>query len=124
MNSNIPNGHKFTTNSPYCLAPSGSNADLSHLYHPSNLHIEHIEREEDRSYHMFAHCNLTYGTCPYCGHVSQRIHSRYMRTIHDLSILGHPVFITFEARKFFCDNPLCHRKTFAEQPGDEVFRYR
>ena len=47
-----------------------------------------------------------------------------MRTIADLSILGLPVVISFEARKFFCDNPDCRRKTFAEQPGDEVFRYR
>jgi len=47
-----------------------------------------------------------------------------MRTIADLSMLGRPVIMKFEARKFFCDNQDCRRKTFAEQPGDEVFRYR
>ena len=41
-----------------------------------------------------------------------------------MSILGHRVSIIFEARKFFCNNPQCHKKTFAEQPGDEIFRYR
>ena len=47
-----------------------------------------------------------------------------MRTIADLSMLGLPVIMKFESRKFFCDNQDCRRKTFAEQPGDEVFRYR
>ena len=42
----------------------------------------------------------------------------------DLSILGSPVIITAEMRKFFCDNTGCAKKTFAEQPGNEVFRYR
>ena len=77
-----------------------------------------------RTYHVYARCNLPHGVCPYCGCVSHRVHSRYHRTITDLSILGHPVIITFAARKFFCSNPDCRRKTFAEQPGDEVFRYR
>ena len=77
-----------------------------------------------RTYHVYARCNLPHGVCPYCGHVSRSVHSRYHRTIADLSILGHPVIITFEARKFFCHNPDCRKKTFAEQPGDEVFRYR
>ena len=77
-----------------------------------------------RTYHVYARCNLPHGVCPYCGHVSRSVHSRYHRTIADLSIIGHPVIITFEARKFFCHNPDCRKKTFAEQPGDEVFRYR
>ncbi|MDD4778054.1 MAG: transposase [Fermentimonas sp.] len=29
-----------------------------------------------------------------------------------------------EVRKFFCKNSNCSKKTFAEQPGNEVFRYR
>ncbi|MCI7177058.1 MAG: transposase family protein [Candidatus Cryptobacteroides sp.] len=68
-----------------------------------------------RSYYVYARCNLPYGVCPYCGHVSRSVHSRYHRNIADLSILGHPVIITFEARKFFCHNPDCRKKTFAEQ---------
>ena len=120
-----PNEGKITTIFPQCLTQSGAKADLSSLYSPSNLWVEHIECCEDHpSYHLFARCNLPYGECPYCGRISHRVHSKYMRTIADLSILGLPVVITFEARKFFCDNPDCRRKTFAEQPGDEVFRYR
>ena len=120
-----PNEGKITTIFPQCLTQSWANADLSALYSPSDLWIEHAESCEDhQSYHLFARCNLPYGDCPYCGNRSHRVHSKYMRTIADLSILGLPVVISFEARKFFCDNPDCRRKTFAEQPGDEVFRYR
>lgn len=120
-----PNEAKNTTIFPQCLIRSGADADLSTLYLPSDLWVEHAESCEDRqSYHLFARCNLPYGECPYCGNRSHRVHSKYVRTIADLSILGLPVVISFEARKFFCDNQDCHRKTFAEQPGDEVFRYR
>lgn len=76
------------------------------------------------TYHIYSQCSLPHGAGPYCGCVSHSVHSRYHRTITDLSILGHPVVITFEVRKFFCHNPNCRRKTFAEQHGDEVFRYR
>ena len=41
-----------------------------------------------------------------------------------MSILGERVVLHLEARKFFCHNADCQKKTFAEQPGDEVFRYR
>ena len=118
-----PNGSKFTTILHQCLQSSGSNADLSALYEPSNLTIENVDYE-DHSYYLYARCNFDYGECPYCGHASRRVHSHYTRTISDLSILGKPVIMTVEVRKFFCDNPKCRKKTFAEQPGDEVFRYR
>ena len=119
-----PNESKITTFLRQCLTPPSAKADLSALYSPSDLSVEQVEYEDMRTYHVYARCNLLHGVCPYCGGVSHRVHSRYQRTITDLSILGHPVVITFEARKFFCHNPSCRRKTFAEQPGDEVFRYR
>lgn len=99
--------------------------DLRSLYVPSELLIEHAEYDEScRSYRLFARCGLAYGVCPYCGCKSHQVHSSYIRTVTDLSILGCPVVITLKARKFFCRNPGCLKKTFAEQPGDEVFRYR
>ncbi len=66
-----------------------------------------------RTYHVYARCNLPHGVCPYCGHVSRSVHSRYHRTIADLSILGHPVIIiTFEARKFFLPQSGLSEKDF------------
>lgn len=124
MMCKAPNKSKITTFLRQCLTSTSAKADLSALYSPSDLSVEQVELEDMRTYHVYARCNLPHGVCPYCGHVSRSVHSRYHRTIADLSILGHPVIITFEARKFFCHNPDCRKKTFAEQPGDEVFRYR
>ena len=119
------NDSKTNTILSHSLTQAGTKADLASLYSPGNFLVEHTEYcESNHSYLLYARCNLPYGTCPYCGTVNHRIHSRYMRTITDLSILGIPSIIIFEVRKFFCDNPACHRKTFAEQPGDEIFRYR
>ena len=124
MMCKAPNDGKITTFFRQCLTPTRAKTDLAALYSPSDLFVEQIEYDDRCSYHLYAQCRLPYGECPYCGCRSHRVHSKYMRTITDLSILGCPVKITFEARKFFCDNPDCRRKTFAEQPGDEVFRYR
>ncbi len=121
--SKSPNESKITTKFLQNIGSSGTNIDLSSLYMQSDLEISNIEYE-DTAYHLYGTCKLEYGTCPYCCHSSHRVHSRYTRTIADLSILGHPVIITLEVRKFFCDNPQCKKKTFAEQPGDEIFRYR
>ena len=121
--SNSPNGSEFTINLPQCQPYSEANADLSSLYRPSSIQLEQVECI-DETYRLYARCSLPFGECPYCGSRSRHVHSRYTRTISDLSILGHRVIITFESRKFFCTNPECRRKTFAEQPGDEIFRYR
>ena len=110
-----PNKSKITTFLRQCLTSTSAKADLSALYSSSDLSVEQVELEDMRTYHVYARCNLPYGVCPYCGHVSRSVHSRYHRTIADLSILGHPVIITFEARKFFYHNPDCRKKTFAEQ---------
>lgn len=121
--SKSPNKSKITKKIFQYTGSSGTNIDLSSLYMQSDLEISRIEYEET-AYHLYCTCKLNYGTCPYCCHSSHRVHSRYTRTIVDLSILGHPVTMTLGVRKFFCDNPHCRKKTFAEQPGDEIFRYR
>ena len=121
--SKSPNGSEFTINLPQRKPYSEANADLSTLYRPSSIQLEQVEHI-DATYRIFARCLLPFGECPYCGSRSHHVHSRYTRTISDLSILGHRVIMTFESRKFFCTNPECRKKTFAEQPGDEIFRYR
>jgi len=53
--------------------------------------------------------------CPSCQSLSERVHSRYVRTLGDLPWRGAPVVIHWKVRRFFCDNPDCQRKVFAEQ---------
>jgi transposase len=53
--------------------------------------------------------------CPMCGEPSRRVHSRYTRTLADLPWSGTPVRLRFRVRKFFCDQPSCERRIFAER---------
>jgi hypothetical protein len=41
--------------------------------------------------------------CPFCGTVSRRVHSRYLRKLGDLPWEKLPVLILLQTRKFFCD---------------------
>ena len=52
--------------------------------------------------------------CPICGSVSHKIHSTYIRRLQDMPCAGMPVELSLELRKFFCNNPQCKRKIFAE----------
>ena len=125
--SKYPNGDKVTTkkseSSNNLATISPCSEGISRLYLSSEINIRSADHD-DGFFHLYGSSSLEYGRCPYCGRISRRVHSRYVRTIQDLSILGSRVVLYLEVRKFFCDNEDCRRKTFAEQPGDEVFRYR
>ncbi len=125
--SKYPNGDKVTTkNSEFGKANETNllcDDGISQIYLSSELVI-HEAVHESNVFHLYASSSLDYGICPYCGHASSQVHSRYFRTIQDMSILGERVILHLEVRKFFCHNDDCRRKTFAEQPGNEVFRYR
>jgi len=53
--------------------------------------------------------------CPVCGTVVRRIHSRYERTIQDLSVQNVQVILHLHVRKFYCDHPQCPRRIFTER---------
>ena len=52
--------------------------------------------------------------CPYCGAVSDKVHSVYKRRFKDLPIQGKKVEIIINNRKMFCNNSECEHRTFAE----------
>jgi transposase len=52
--------------------------------------------------------------CPYCGYVSQSIHSRKVRTLKDLPIQGMKVKLQLAQKKYFYKNEDCGITTFAE----------
>jgi transposase len=54
-------------------------------------------------------------TCPVCGHVSARVHSRYTRLLADLPWQGNVVALKVRARRFRCPEPDCPRRIFAER---------
>ena len=122
-----PNKHKFTTKLLLNNTVDSNVFEIcngfSSIYKLSDIRIEDVNNEED-SILLYARSTRTDAVCPYCGNKSHQVHSRYIRKIHDLSILGKEVLLLLESRKFFCKNIECNKKTFAEQPGNEVFRYR
>jgi transposase len=53
--------------------------------------------------------------CPSCGWMSQRQHSWYQRGALDLPRRGATVRVLVRSRRWFCDNPECARRVFAER---------
>jgi len=53
--------------------------------------------------------------CPFCGQVSNKIHSTYIRTLQDLPIQGKKVILILLNKKYFCNNSKCRHKTFSER---------
>jgi len=62
----------------------------------------------------------TESRCPCCKQPSQRIHSHYERGLKDLPCSGRSVQLVLTVRRFFCDNPACERRIFAERLPDLV----
>ena len=56
--------------------------------------------------------------CPRCGTASDRVHSRYRRTVADLPCQDRPVALRLVVRRFRCPRPDCTRAVFCERlPG-------
>ena len=53
--------------------------------------------------------------CPLCQSLASHVHSRYQRRIIDLPCTGRAVTLLIHARRFFCRNNRCPRKTFRER---------
>ena len=53
--------------------------------------------------------------CPLCGERSDRVHSRYVRTLADRPWADVAVRFRVRVRKFFCADPACPRGVFAER---------
>ena len=80
--------------------------DVNLVYHDHQVYSDHVD--------IFVHSNRKSVLCPLCGQSSSRIHSRYPRSFHDLPIQGKKVHIHLSNRKYFCFNPECRQKIFAE----------
>jgi len=57
----------------------------------------------------------TMAQCPLCGSFTQRVHSRYERTLADLPCVHFTLTLLVTVSKFFCPNPECHRRIFTER---------
>jgi len=90
---------------------------------PDALRLDHVAVEEDVIVFHVATTAQT-AACPACGCLSARIHSRYRRTLQDLPWQGNTVRFLLTVPKFFCDNPECRWKVFAQRIDGIAQRYR
>ena len=61
--------------------------------------------------------------CPSCGVIGTRVHSRRPQRLRDIPVAG-PVEVIWAKRRFFCDEYLCPRRTFAEETAQVPRRAR
>ncbi|WP_317108168.1 transposase family protein [Chroococcidiopsis sp. SAG 2025] len=57
----------------------------------------------------------TLAQCPLCQGLNRRVHSRYQRTLEDLTVAQYGMTLHMHVRKFFCVNPTCQRRIFTER---------
>lgn len=81
---------------------------------PSSLHVAALLLGDDGVI-IRAVSEATDVRCPVCGEPSDRVHSRYERTLADLPWARFAVRLQVTVRRFFCDNPGCPRAIFAER---------
>lgn len=69
-------------------------------------------------------CQQNKAQCPCCKALSKSVHSSYLRNIKDLPAFGNKVHIRFKTRKFYCRNPACRLKLFAERFDEHFLPYQ
>jgi transposase len=79
---------------------------------------ENLEYEShyagEKSIEIYVKSKRTKLECPFCGEISQKVHSVYARKFQHLPIDGKKVKIIIKNKKYFCLNPECSNTTFAE----------
>jgi transposase len=96
---------------------------LSFLFpHLAQVQVERVT-EGRNGLLISARVKNTEAGCGACGTLSQRVHSRYRRHLQDVTCGEVPVTIELEVRRWFCGNPDCPVRTFAEQVPELAHRY-
>ncbi len=81
---------------------------------PSSLHVDALLLGDD-GVTVRAVSQATGVRCPVCGEPSERVHSRYERTLAELPWARLAIHLQVRVRRFFCDNATCPRAIFAER---------
>lgn len=84
--------------------------------------IEGIQTEE-HELGLTLESTAVQGACPKCDQESSQLHSTYLRYPLDLPWAEWPVRLHLRAKRFFCRNQKCPKKTFAERFPDFLARY-
>ncbi len=94
----------------------------SFLGFPPTLTIDTIERSAEGLV-VSLHATTLTVSCPRCGTAGSRIHSRYLRTVADLTCVGQRLILKLLVRKWVCPLDSCPQRIFAEPFTELVRRY-
>ena len=81
---------------------------------PAALHLVAIEADAHGVTIVVRARNPT-ARCPDCGGVATKVHSRYLRSPIDLPWQGVTARLRLHTRRWFCPDPACSRRVFAER---------
>ncbi|WP_415623950.1 transposase family protein, partial [Methylobacterium mesophilicum] len=77
--------------------------------------VLHVTRAESTALRTAAQAKRDHARCSGCRTVSRSVHSRYHRRPADLPTSGQEVRLNLTIRRFYCHDPACARRTFAER---------
>ena len=90
---------------------------LELLAAPTGSRLDHFFLNVD-CLTIFLETTAATASCPLCGSLARRVHSRYTRRLADLPCFGRAVEVRITVRRFFCTELECPRRIFAERlPG-------
>lgn len=77
--------------------------------------LARVARDGPAALTIVAEAKHDHACCPTCRTVSTSVHSRYRRRPADLPASGRAVRLQLAVRRFYCRDPACPRRTFAER---------
>ena len=87
--------------------------DISFRFHLSGFHQDSIS-QINGSY-LVQLSNTQQGAyCPVCKQFSDHVKGHYLRSLQEVEMVGHPLTLVVNVRKFRCKNAACRRKVFSE----------
>lgn len=87
---------------------------LSVLFDLPGISLDQLD-VDPKTVTIEAHVEASEAACPLCQTLSQRVHSHYTRTLHDVPCGIKALRLVVQVRRFFCENQDCPRKIFAER---------
>ncbi len=84
------------------------------LRFPENLIVTDVSPTAN-SLEVHLACQDLAAACPLCQQRSERVHSRYLRTVTDVPCGARHVTLSLTVRKFVCSASTCPRKIFTER---------
>jgi transposase len=94
----------------------------SFLALPPPLTVDRVERSM-QGLTVYLHATTSAVSCPRCGTAGSRVHSRYTRTVLDLTCVGQRLTLKLLVRKWICPLDACPQRIFAEPFAGLVRRY-